>query len=215
MDQWTNGLMNQGTNGPMDKKFLRPYEKKNTLGHWNIGTLDHWNIGTLKHLNIWTFALNQHLVTSVALILFERLRVTLVTSIASMDWVNIWKIMKTISMQNGFRPVQGSFAKWLYHHVMLDMIIMWWQLWQWLLWLQWLQLWQWCKMVSDLDSGVSLNLRSGSQTGRQSSRWCLDDEYDDDDYDGDDYVMMMMMMMNDSVTYITDQAATKSCPRDP
>ena len=74
-------------------------------------------------------------------------------------------------------------------------------------------------MVSDLDSGVSLNLRSGSQTGRQSSRWCLDDEYDDDDYDGDDeddddYVMMMMMM-NDSVTYLTDQAATKSCPRDP
>ena len=29
----------------------------------------------------------------------------------------------------------------------------------------------WCKYISDLDSGVSLNLRSGSQTGRQNSRW--------------------------------------------
>lgn len=29
----------------------------------------------------------------------------------------------------------------------------------------------WCEFISDLDSGVSLNLRSGSQTGRQNSRW--------------------------------------------
>ena len=41
---------------------------------------NNWNIGTLEHS---TF--NQHLVISIALILFKRLRVTLVTSIASRD----------------------------------------------------------------------------------------------------------------------------------
>ena len=56
MDQWTNK--------PMDQ--------------WNIGTFENWKIGTLEH---WTF--NQHLVTSIALIL--RLRVTLVTLIESLD----------------------------------------------------------------------------------------------------------------------------------
>ena len=58
MDQWTNG--------PMDKKLLRPYEKKNTLEHL-------------------TLAFNQHLGTSITLILLKQLRVTLVTSIGSMN----------------------------------------------------------------------------------------------------------------------------------
>ena len=52
-----------------------------SLEYWNIWTLDHWNIGTLKHL---TF--NLHLVTSIALILFKQLRVTLVTSIEGTEW---------------------------------------------------------------------------------------------------------------------------------
>ena len=39
----------------------------------------HWNIGSLEH----HISINLHLVTSNALILFKRLRVTLVTSIAS------------------------------------------------------------------------------------------------------------------------------------
>ena len=85
MDQWTNGPMD---NRPMDHWANWPTDQwtNGTLDHWNIGTLEHWNIGILEHS---TF--NQHLVTSIALILFKRLRVTLVTSIASRDWVKIWK----------------------------------------------------------------------------------------------------------------------------
>ena len=60
--------------------------------HWIIGLLDYWNIGTLEHWNNWhLISINQHLVTSIAFLLFKRLGVTLVTSIASMDWVKIWK----------------------------------------------------------------------------------------------------------------------------
>ena len=66
MDQWTNG--------PIDIGTLKHLKK------WKIGTLEHWNIGTFEHS---TF--NQQLVTSIALILFKRLRVTLLTSIASRD----------------------------------------------------------------------------------------------------------------------------------
>ena len=74
MDQWTNGSINQWTNG--------------TLDQWNIGTLQHRNTATLENWNIGTFehsTFNQQLVTSIALILFQRLRVTLLTSIASRD----------------------------------------------------------------------------------------------------------------------------------
>ena len=55
------------------------------MDQWTNGQIDQWNIRTLEHWNIGTLALNQHLVTSIALILFKRLGVTLVTSIASMD----------------------------------------------------------------------------------------------------------------------------------
>ena len=65
MDQGTNGRMDQWANDSMDKKLLQPYEKKNILDHWNIGRLD--------DLNISKFALIQHLLTSIALILFKRL----------------------------------------------------------------------------------------------------------------------------------------------
>ena len=41
-----------------------PYEKKDKLEHWNIGTLEHLNI---RH----SISINQHLVTSIALILFK------------------------------------------------------------------------------------------------------------------------------------------------
>ena len=62
------------------------------IWHLNIWTFEHWNIGTLEHWKIWhSISINQYLVTSIALILFKRLRVTLVTSIASRDWVKIWK----------------------------------------------------------------------------------------------------------------------------
>ena len=64
--QWTNEPMDQWTNG--------------TLEPWNIETLETRKIGTFEHS---TF--NQYLVTSISLILFKRLRVTLVTSIASRD----------------------------------------------------------------------------------------------------------------------------------
>ena len=70
MDQWTNGTLEHWNIG--------------TLEHWNIGTLEHWKIGTLEHW-IEHLTFNQHLVTSTALILFKRLRVTLVTTFASMD----------------------------------------------------------------------------------------------------------------------------------
>ena len=66
MDEWANGPMDHGTNEPMDKNE----NKKRALEHWNI-----------QH----SISINQHLMTSIALILFKRLRVTLVTSIASMD----------------------------------------------------------------------------------------------------------------------------------
>ena len=55
MDQWINGPMVQWT-----------------MDQWTNGTLEHWNIETLEHLNIGTFehlTFNQHLVTSIALIL--------------------------------------------------------------------------------------------------------------------------------------------------
>ena len=49
-------------------------------------------IGTLEHRNIWnSIIINQHLLTPIALILFKQLRLTLVTSIVSMDWIKIWK----------------------------------------------------------------------------------------------------------------------------
>ena len=57
-----------------------------TLDNWNNGTLEHLNTGTLERWNIRTFehsTFNQHFLTSITLILFRRLRVTLVTSIAS------------------------------------------------------------------------------------------------------------------------------------
>ena len=57
-NQWTNGTMDHWTNGPMDQ--------------WNNGPMD------IRHSLVT-------LVTSIALILFKGLRVTLVTSIASMD----------------------------------------------------------------------------------------------------------------------------------
>ena len=43
-----------------------------TFEHFDIGTLEHWHIRTLEHLDIWTLV-NQHLVTSIALILFKLL----------------------------------------------------------------------------------------------------------------------------------------------
>ena len=53
---------------------------------------------TLLTFDIWylTFIIRhstfiQHLLSSIALILFKRLRVTLVTSIASNDWLKIWQ----------------------------------------------------------------------------------------------------------------------------
>ena len=103
MDQWTNGPMDQWTNGPMDNRPMDQWANwptdqwtNGTLDHWNIGTLEYWNIGTFEHWNTGTLenwkigtlehsAFNQHLVTSIALILFERLGVTLVTSIASRE----------------------------------------------------------------------------------------------------------------------------------
>ena len=74
MDQWTNGPMNQWTNGPMEQWSNGPMDKRTN------GTLEYWNIGTLEHS---TF--NQHFLTSITLILFRRLRVTLVASITSRD----------------------------------------------------------------------------------------------------------------------------------
>ena len=68
----------QWTSGPMDR--------------WTIGSIEHWRIGTLEHWSIrLSISVNLHLVTCFALILFKRLRVTLVSSIASRDWVKIWK----------------------------------------------------------------------------------------------------------------------------
>ena len=78
--QWTNGSME--------------YWNIGTLKHLNIGKLDYWNIGTLEHWIIETLqhsTFNQHLVRSIALIRFKRLGMTLVTSIASRDWVKNWK----------------------------------------------------------------------------------------------------------------------------
>ena len=75
--------------------------KKNTLEHWIIGILEHLNIGSLDHGTLeHSISINLHLVTSIALILFKRLRVTLVTSIASMDWMKIWKSGLDIYMYN-------------------------------------------------------------------------------------------------------------------
>ena len=54
--------------------------------------VDIWNIYDEMIIDIcYSISINQHLVTSIALILFKRLRVTHVTSIASMDWVKIWE----------------------------------------------------------------------------------------------------------------------------
>ena len=51
-----------------------------TLWKEHIGTLEHLNIWTLDHWKIQhSICINLHLVTSIALILFMRLRVTLVT----------------------------------------------------------------------------------------------------------------------------------------
>ena len=85
--------MNQWPNGPMD--------------HWTNGPMNQWSNGTMAQLmTLMTLKISprnpqdipkisprypQHLVTSIALILFKRLRVTLLTSIASMDWMKIWK----------------------------------------------------------------------------------------------------------------------------
>ena len=74
MDQYSTEPMDQLTNGPMDQWTSGPMEQ------WTNEPMDQWTNG----------AINQHLVTSIALILFKRLRVTLVTSISSMDWVKIW-----------------------------------------------------------------------------------------------------------------------------
>ena len=80
-----------------------------TFEHWNIGTLEHWNIGTSEHQNIgnwelWNIGIldhsnigtfehltyNQHLVISIALILFKQLKGIL---LASMDRVKIQKVV--------------------------------------------------------------------------------------------------------------------------
>ena len=74
MDQWTNGQMVQWTNGLMDQ--------------WTNGSMDKWTNAPMDQCSNepkWSNGINLHLVTSIALILFKRLRVTLVTSIASMD----------------------------------------------------------------------------------------------------------------------------------
>ena len=75
-DPWTNGPIDQWTN--RQETLATLWKEK------HIGTLDYWNIGTLEHLNLWIFEQSHS-------ILFKWLRVTLVTSIASMDWVKIWK----------------------------------------------------------------------------------------------------------------------------
>ena len=84
---WTLGYWNIGT-----------LEHRNiwTLEHWKIGTLENWNIGTSKHWNIWTFENStfiQHQSASCDINCIDTVRLggTLVTSIASKDWVIIWK----------------------------------------------------------------------------------------------------------------------------
>ena len=61
-----------------------------TLEHWNIATLEYWNIwnmGTLEHLSIQhTISIKQHIVTSIALILFKRLRVTIANKHQLHQW---------------------------------------------------------------------------------------------------------------------------------
>ena len=95
MDQWTNGPMDQWTNGTLEHWNIR------ILENWNIETLEHWKIGTLEHWSIQhSISNNLHLVTWIALILFRRLLVTLVTSIASTDWVKIWKSCLQIYIYN-------------------------------------------------------------------------------------------------------------------
>ena len=80
-DIWTFEHLNIWTFGHLDIW---------TFGHMDIWTFEHWNIGTLEH----SISINQHLVTSIALILFKRLRVTLVISIALMDCHSQWKYDK-------------------------------------------------------------------------------------------------------------------------
>ena len=70
-----------------------------TFDHLNIWTLQHCNIGSLEHWKIWNLeysTLDQYFVTSIALILFKRLRATFVTSIASMDWVKIQNVVGSL-----------------------------------------------------------------------------------------------------------------------
>ena len=77
-----------------------------TFEHLNIGKFEHLEIWKFEHFNIWTskhwnIGTFEHSITILwnqlrALILFKRLRVTLVTSIASMDWVKIQKVVRYI-----------------------------------------------------------------------------------------------------------------------
>ena len=57
---------------------------------WHI-TFDIWH-STNGPMDQWTFDIWHFLVTSIALLLFKRLRITPVTPIASMDWMKIWKM---------------------------------------------------------------------------------------------------------------------------
>ena len=97
IEQWTNGLIDQWTNGPMDQWTRNSCDPMQRKTHWNIGSLWHLNIGSLKHWKMGTFDIQSASICILGHLLHWYclsdlgLRVTLVISIASMDWVKIWK----------------------------------------------------------------------------------------------------------------------------
>ena len=99
--QWKNNRRNSG--GMLQQKVYSVAMWHLTFDVWHLA-FDIWRLTSdVWHLtfDVWHLILDirhstfniQHWtpVTSIALTLFKRLRVTLVTSIASMDWVNMWK----------------------------------------------------------------------------------------------------------------------------
>ena len=76
-----------------EAKYRTPHLRKMTEETSEERSDKRFNLYQHLTFDIW----HMSLVTSIALILFERLRVTLVTSIASMDWVKIQKVIRYIA----------------------------------------------------------------------------------------------------------------------